>query len=137
MAAKTLKNIITSGKRKTSIARAIIIKGKGVVKVNHINLNVYGNEIARMKIMEPLILSEDLAKTIDVKVSVKGGGWQSQAEAARLAVAKAMVEYFKKDSLRNKFLEYDRNLLVADIRRTEPQKPYRSAARSSRQMSKR
>jgi len=137
MAAKALKNIITSGKRKTSIARAIIVKGSGIVRINHINLNVYGNEIARLKIMEPLILSDDLAKSINVKVSVKGGGWQSQAEAARLAIAKAMVEYFKKDSLKNKFLDYDRNLLVADIRRTEPQKPYRSAARSSRQMSKR
>jgi len=137
MVAKIVKNIITSGKRKTSIARAIIAKGTGVIKINHINLNVYSNEIARLKIMEPLVLSEDLAKSVDVKVNVKGGGWQSQAEAARLAIAKAMVEYFKKDSLRNKFLEYDRNLLVADIRRTEPQKPYRSAARSSRQMSKR
>lgn len=137
MAAKALKNIITSGKRKTSIARAIISKGKGIIRINHVNLSVYGNEIARMKIMEPLVLADELAKGIDVKVSVKGGGWQSQAEAARLAIAKAMVDFFKKDSLRNKFLEYDRNLLVADIRRTEPQKPYRSAARSSRQMSKR
>jgi small subunit ribosomal protein S9 len=137
MANKYSKNIITSGKRKTSIARAIIIKGNGVIRINHINLKVYGNEIARMKIMEPLILSGELAKNINIKVNVKGGGWQSQAEAARLAIAKAMVEYFKKDSLKNTFLEYDRNLLVADIRRTEPQKPYRSAARSSRQMSKR
>ncbi len=137
MAAKISKNIIASGKRKTSIARAVISKGSGVVRVNHINLSVYGNEIARLKIMEPLILSEKLASEVDIKVSVKGGGWQSQAEAARLAVAKAMVDYFKKDSLKNKFLDYDRNLLVADIRRTEQQKPYRSSARSSRQMSKR
>ena len=137
MTAKVSKNIITSGKRKTSVARAIIEKGTGVVRINHINLNVYGNEIARLKIMEPLILSEDLAKSINLNVIVKGGGWQSQAEAARLAIAKAMVDYFKKDTLKNKFLEYDRNLLVADIRRTEEQKPRRSAARASRQMSKR
>ena len=136
MVVKT-KNIICSGKRKMSIARAMIIKGKGVVRINHINLNVYGNEIARLKIMEPLLIAGDLVKSVDIKVTVNGGGWQSQAEAARLAMAKAMVEYFKKESLRNKFLEYDRNLLVADIRTTEPQKPRRSAARSSRQMSKR
>lgn len=131
------KNIICSGKRKTSVARAMIVKGKGVIRINKLNLNSYGNELARMKIMEPLILAGDLFKSVDIKVNVKGGGWQSQAEAARLAIAKAIVEYFKKDSLKNKFLEYDRNLLVADIRRTEPQKPYRSAARTSRQMSKR
>ena len=137
MAAKVSKNIITSGKRKTSVARAIIAKGSGIIRINHLNLNVYSNEIARLKIMEPLMLSDDLAKGIDIKVNVKGGGWQSQAEAARLAIAKAMVDYFKKDSLRNKFLEYDRNLLVADIRRTEPQKSCRSSARAGKQMSKR
>jgi len=137
MAAKVAKNIISSGKRKTSIARAIISKGKGAVRINHLNLNVYSNEIARLKIMEPLILSDDLAKSVDINVIVKGGGWQSQAEAARLAIAKALVDYYKKDSLKNKFLDYDRNLLVADIRRTEQQKPRRSAARASRQMSKR
>lgn len=136
MSAKS-KNIISTGKRKTSVARAMIKKGEGTIRINSMNLDSYGNEISRMKISEPLVLSGDLAKTINIKVNVKGGGWQSQAEAARLAIAKAMVEYFKKESLRNKFLEYDRNLLVADIRRTEPQKPYRSAARSSRQMSKR
>ena len=68
-------------------------------------------------------------------MNVIGGGWlKSQAEAARLAIAKALVEYSKKDSLKNAFLEYDRNLLVADIRRTEQQKPVRSSARSSKQM---
>jgi small subunit ribosomal protein S9 len=137
MAAKVSKNIIASGKRKTSVARAIIAKGSGIIRINHLNLNVYSNEIARLKIMEPLMLSDDLAKGIDIKVNVKGGGWQSQAEAARLAIAKAMVDYFKKDSLKNKFLEYDRNLLVADIRRTEPQKSCRSSARAGKQMSKR
>jgi len=137
MAAKVSKNIITSGKRKTSIARAIISKGTGIVRINHVNLNVYSNDIARLKIMEPLEIAGDLSKNVNIKVSITGGGWQSQAEAARLAIAKALVEYSKKDSLRNAFLEYDRNLLVADIRRTEQQKPVRSSARASKQMSKR
>ena len=131
------RNTIATGKRKTSIARAIIKKGTGVIRVNSMNLKVYGNEISRMKILEPLTIAGDITNSVDIKVSVKGGGWQSQAEAVRLAIAKALVVFFKKESLKTKFLEYDRNLLVADIRRTEPQKPYRSAARSSRQMSKR
>ena len=131
------RNTIATGKRKTSIARAIIKKGTGVIRVNSMNLKVYGNEISRMKILEPLTIAGDITNSVDIKVSVKGGGWQSQAEAVRLAIAKALVIFFKKESLKTKFLEYDRNLLVADIRRTEPQKPYRSAARSSRQMSKR
>lgn len=131
------KNIITSGKRKTSIARAVLKKGKGIIRINSKPLNVYSNQIARLKIREPLILSGDVADKIDVNIKVKGGGWQSQAEAARLALAKAILEFAKKDSLKKAFLEYDRHLLVADIRRTEPQKPYRSAARARRQKSKR
>ena len=131
------KSIITNGKRKTSIARAIINKGTGNVRVNSISLDVYSNEIARLKIKEPLMLAGEIAEKVDIKVKVKGGGWQSQAEAVRLAISKALVEFSKKDSLKKTFLEYDRHLLVADIRRTEPQKPYRSAARARRQKSKR
>lgn len=131
------KNIMTSGKRKTSIARATIKKGKGDIRINSIKLDVYGNELARLKIKEPLILAGDISDNIDVRISVKGGGWQSQAEAARLALSKAIIAYAKKDALKKKFLDYDRHLLVADIRRTEPQKPYRSAARAKRQKSKR
>lgn len=131
------KNVIASGKRKTSVARATLKKGKGVIRVNSTNLNIYSNEIARLKIREPLILAGEIADKIDVNIRVKGGGWQSQAEAARLALAKAIISYSKKESLKKTFLEYDRHLLVADIRRTEPQKPYRSAARTRRQKSKR
>ncbi len=131
------KSITASGKRKTSIARATLKKGTGVIRVNSINLEVYGNELARLKIREPFILAGDIATKVDIKISVKGGGWQSQAEAARLALAKALIAHSKKDALKKKFLEYDRHLLVADIRRTEPQKPYRSAARGKRQKSKR
>ncbi len=131
------KNIITSGKRKTSIARAVISKGKGIIRINGILLDAYSNEIARLKIMEPLMLAEDLSKKINAKVTVRGGGWQSQAEAVRSAIAKGLVEFSKKEALKKKFLSYDKHLLVADTRRTEPQKPYRSAARSRRQKSKR
>ncbi|PIU62584.1 30S ribosomal protein S9 [archaeon CG07_land_8_20_14_0_80_38_8] len=131
------KNIIKSGKRKTSIASAVLKKGKGVIRINSMNLKVYGNEISRLKIMEPLQLAGELAEKIDVNIKVRGGGWQSQAEAARLALAKVLVEFSKKDALKKTFLDYDRHLLVADIRRKEPKKPYRSAARARRQKSKR
>ncbi|PIX44016.1 30S ribosomal protein S9 [archaeon CG_4_10_14_0_2_um_filter_Archaea_38_6] len=130
------KNIIKSGKRKTSIASAVLKKGKGVIRINSMNLKVYGNEISRLKIMEPLQLAGELAEKIDVNIKVRGGGWQSQAEAARLALAKVLVEFSKKDALKKTFLDYDRHLLVADIRRKEPKKPYRSAARARRQKSK-
>ena len=56
-----------------------------------------------------------------------------QADAARLAIAKALAEHDEK--LKSVFLEYDRQLLVADIRRHETNKPNKSAPRDKRQKS--
>lgn len=132
------KPITVSGKRKTSIAKATIKPGKGVVRINSIPINIFEPEIAQLKMKEPLILAgEKYTSKVDIKVSVKGGGWMSQAEAVRNAIAKALVAFFKSKDLEKIFLDYDRHLLVADTRRTEPQKPYRSAARRGRQTSKR
>ena len=131
------KRIIVSGKRKTSIARASIKEGKGIVRINKKNLDIIEPEMARMKIQEPLILADEIAQKVDIDVIVKGGGWMSQAEAVRNAIAKAIVNYSKSKDLKKKYLDYDRHLLIADTRRTEPQKPYRSAARAKRQTSKR
>lgn len=131
------KITIASGKRKTSIARATLRKGKGRVRVNSTLLDNFEPKLARLKIQEPLILAGDIVKKIDIKINVRGGGIMSRAEAARNAVAKGLVEFTKSKDLKKKFLDYDRHLLVADVRRTEPQKPYRSAARAMRQTSKR
>ena len=131
------KPIVATGKRKTSIARARVKEGKGIVRINKINLNVVEPELARLKIQEPLVLASDFAGKLDIKVNVKGGGWMSQAEAARNAIAKAIVEFTKSKELKKKYLDYDRHLLVADTRRTEPHKPCRSAARRQKQTSKR
>ena len=70
-------------------------------------------------------------------VNVKGGGSAAQIEASRLAIAKAIVEFTKEEKVKNAFLAYDRNLLIADTRRKEPCKPGDSKARSMRQSSKR
>ncbi len=135
MSKKKTATIIATGKRKTSIARATLKPGKGVIRINSMLLDVYQPEFAKMKIFEPLILSEGEYKNVDIKVNVRGGGFLSQAEATRVAISKALVEW--KKELKQKFLDHDRTLLVSDIRRTEPQKPYRSAARGKRQKSKR
>tara|TARA_Y100000034_G_C6815153_1_gene366660 strand:- start:450 stop:854 length:405 start_codon:yes stop_codon:yes gene_type:complete len=130
------KTTNTSGKRKRAVARATVSAGKGVVKVNNQILDFYGNKLARMKIMEPLIIANEVSKKVDIKVNVHGGGWQSQAEASRLAIAKGLVEFSKSEKLKNAFLEYDRHLLVADIRRNEPAKPNDSGKpRAKRQKS--
>ena len=128
-----MKIIHTSGKRKTAIARATLKEGSGLIKINKKPLEIYTPEIARMKIQEPLILAADTSKKVNISVNVKGGGWNSQAEAARLAIARALVQF--QPSLKKTFLEYDRHLLIQDIRRKEPYKPNVSKARKKRQKS--
>lgn len=128
-----MKLIHTSGKRKTAVARATLKQGNGKIKINKKPLEIYQPEIARMKIQEPLILAKDIANKVNVSVNVKGGGWNAQAEAARLAIARALVEF--QPSLKRIFLEYDRHLLIQDIRRKEPYKPNVSKARKKRQKS--
>ena len=120
-----MKSVNTSGKRKSAIARATIRQGTGLVKINRVPIDFMEPRMSRLKVMEPLILAGDAASKVDIDVSVAGGGISSQAEASRLAVAKALVEYSKNDKLKEIFLGYDRNLMVADVRRKEPSKPNR------------
>ena len=123
---KSDKKIInTAGKRKQAIARATLKPGKGTVYINHLPLDYFQPKFARLKLREPFILAGDLANNINVKVKVRGGGITGQTEAARLAIARGLVAYHNSDELKNRFLEYDRHLLVADVRRNEPAKPNR------------
>ncbi len=129
-----MKPIHFAGKRKSAIAKATLNEGSGMIRVNSVRLDLYKPELAKMKIMEPLILAGDDANTVDLTILIKGGGVISQAEAARLAVARCLVRYNKK--LEKVFLNYDRNLLVADVRRKEEHKPNcHGKARAKRQKS--
>lgn len=125
------KIVVASGKRKTSIARAVIKPGEGRVWINGVPLEIYPVEMAREKIAEPLHLVGNLAKLVDIKVNVKGGGVMSQAEACRIAIARGLVEYFSefRESLERIFKEYDRTMLSGDPRQTEPEKWGRYSAR--------
>ena len=129
------KAIHISGKRKKAIARAILKDGSGKVRINKISLDNYQPKILRMRLSEPLILAGDIINKLDIDVDVKGGGIAGQANAARLAIARALVEYSKGDKLRNVLLQYDRQLLVADVRQAEPSKPNDSKPRAKRQKS--
>ena len=128
-----MKIINTSGKRKRAIARVILSPGKGVVRVNSFLLDTLQPEMLRLRIEEPLILAGDVAKKVDINVSVNHGGITGQANAARLAIGRALVKFDSK--LEKVFLNYDRQLLVADVRRKEPAKPNDSKARAKRQKS--
>lgn len=125
----------TSGKRKTAIARAVITKGVGRVYINRMPLEIVQPEIVRLKIMEPIYLARDLANGVDIHVKVKGGGTVGQADAARTAIARGIVGFYKDDKLREVYKTYDRNLLVNDTRRKEAKHEQGRGARKRRQKS--
>jgi small subunit ribosomal protein S9 len=129
------KVVIESGKRKSAIARASIKKGKGRVRINRIPIEIFEPEIARLKIKEPILIAGKKMDKVDVYVDVKGGGFMGQAEAARTAIARALVEFLKDEKLKELFKKYDRSLLVSDARRKEPKHPLGRGARSKRQKS--
>ena len=135
MAQATKSNaIIASGKRKTAVARAAITPGSGVVTVNNTNIDVFEPAIARLQMQEPLILAGKAVEKLDIKITTHGGGFMGQSQAARLAIARALVE--KDNKLKEVFLDYDRQLLVADVRRKEVVKPNsHGKARAKRQKS--
>ncbi len=124
-----------TGKRKTSVARATLSKGSGLLFINNQKLDSYFNgQLLRLKVREPLILA-DCESKYDVKVNVFGGGVNSQADAIRQAIARALVEITGKEDLKKKFQDYDRTLIVSDTRFKEMKKPNNSHARAKRQKS--
>jgi len=117
------KVIVVSGKRKTALARAIVKPGSGRIRINKIPIEIVEPEIAREKMMEPLIhAGEEVWKQVDMDVKTSGGGYMGQAEAARMAVANGLLKWTKSSHLRTVFAEYDRTMIVGDSRRKEPKK---------------
>ncbi len=130
------KIVIATGKRKTSIARAIIKPGQGRVWINGVPLEIWPIELAKLKMYEPLVIVGDLWKQVDIYVNVRGGGYMSQADAVRMAIARGLLEYANNNPELKKILtEYDRYMLSGDPRRTEPEKWGRYSARRKQQKS--
>ena len=128
------KVIHVAGKRKSAVARVTLKQGTGVVKINNLNLDQYEPKLVRLKIKEPLLLAKHITDKLDIKVNVNGGGVIGQAEAIRLAIGRALVLHDQ--NLKKLFLDYDRHLLVADVRRKESSKPNsQGQARAKRQKS--
>ncbi len=126
--------IQSSGKRKTAVARAVLKKGKGNLIINKTKIELFKPTLYALRIKEPLILSGNVANEVDIKVKVFGGGFSSQTDAIRIAISRALVEY--KPSLKQVFLDYDRAMLVSDVRYKEASKPNsQGQARAKRQKS--
>lgn len=99
-----------TGRRKTSTARVFLSPGKGEVSVNNAPLDSYfGRETARMIIRQPLEVTKTL-ESVDLQITVRGGGSSGQAGAIRHGVARALVDFnvnFKADLRAAGFLTRD------------------------------
>lgn len=129
------KVVNVSGKRKTAVARATVMAGKGRIRINRVPLEIYSTELVRLKIKEPLTIAQNKVDKVDISISVEGGGIIGQADAIRTAIAKGLVEYFSDAELKQLFLDFDRSLLVNDPRRKEPKHMLGRGARKKRQKS--
>jgi small subunit ribosomal protein S9 len=133
-----IKKLTLSGKRKEAIAKATIYPGTGIIKVNKKPMDTFPF-LRRLILSEPIKIAEDVikdtVKTFDIDVNVTSGGAESQIEASRLAIARAILAFTKSPELKRAYITYDRSLLVADVRRKEQRKPLDSKARARRQKS--
>jgi small subunit ribosomal protein S9 len=127
--------VLSTGKRKSAVARATIRKGAGLVRFNDLPLELVEPELVRQKIQEPLLMVGDRARNLDISVQARGGGVVGQASAARTAVARGLLAWLKDDELRATFKHYDRSLIVNDPRRKLPKRPGGRGARKRRQKS--
>lgn len=114
--------VIASARRKEAVARARVREGKGIVRINSMCLESMQNRYAREIIAEPLRLAAAYAPKLSIAVNVNGGGVIGQAQAARTAIARGIVEFTHDEDLKRRFLDYDRFLLVEDVRFVEPKK---------------
>ena len=118
--AKKPKSIVTHGKRKEAVARASIKAGTGRIVVNKLELTALNSLFGADVIAEPLQFIEH--PNFDISVNVRGGGASGQAQAARTAIARAIVKFTGDKNLEKEMHDYDRSLLVEDSRRVEPKK---------------
>jgi len=125
--------INATGRRKTAVARVFVKDGSGKITVNKRDVNEYFTTTTlQYTVRQPLEITQTGEK-YDLNVNLDGGGYKGQAEALRMAIARALVKInpeFKK-ALK------DQGLLTRDSRMVERKKPGQPGARKRFQFSKR
>jgi small subunit ribosomal protein S9 len=122
-----------TGRRKTSVARIFLRSGKGLITINGRPLNEYfTTESSRAAVRQPLLATET-SDRFDVLILTNGGGFTGQAGAARLGIARALVEF--NGELRGKLKQL--GFLTRDPRAHERKKYGQKGARKRFQFSKR
>tara|TARA_Y100001968_G_scaffold75199_1_gene66649 strand:+ start:155 stop:541 length:387 start_codon:yes stop_codon:yes gene_type:complete len=128
-----MEKIHAIGRRKASVARVYLSKGKGKITINNKDAKVYFPlETLQAKLNEPFIVSETINK-FDILASVKGGGTTGQADAIKLAISRALclVDEEYRSNLKSE------GLLSRDSRVVERKKPGQKKARKKFQWVKR
>jgi len=129
----SMEVINTLGRRKTSVARVYLSKGKGNVTVNNRDYKeFFPVAVLQSKIVQPFTLTNTVNQ-YDVKVNVAGGGINGQVEAIRLGISRALVKIDEE----NKPLLKEEGLMTRDPRMVERKKPGQPKARKKFQFSKR
>lgn len=129
------KNVAV-GRRKASVARAFISKGKGNISINGKDYKEYFSiDFMQEKVMEPMKFTETLGQ-FDFKVNVNGGGFKGQAEAIRMAISRCLLLVDDEENTFRLALK-PHGVLTRDARVVERKKPGFKKARKKEQFSKR
>jgi small subunit ribosomal protein S9 len=121
------------GRRKAAVARVFVSEGNGIITINKRDLSLYfPSSILQFVVKQPLS-KIGVAEKYDIRVNLDGGGFKGQAEALRLAIARALVKINPEDkpALRAE------GFMTRDSRVVERKKPGRPKARKRFQFSKR
>ena len=145
----TPKTEIYFATRKRASAHVYITKGKGIVRINNVPVEMIPQETAREVILVPIEITGDLRNKIDISVRVRGGGFMGQASAVATGISRALTGWTKsrrdpkdhpftkstRDELRKRISEFDKYLLSGDARQKEPKKFGGPGARRRKQKS--
>ena len=137
------KTVQTFGKKKNSTAVAQCCEGKGTIRINGKPIALVEPVGLRDKVLEPvLLLGKEAFSEVDIRIRVTGGGYVSQVYAIRIALSRALVAYHQKyedeaskRQIKETLLQYDRSLLIPDLRKAEPKHAGGKGARAKKQKS--
>ncbi len=128
-----METVNAVGRRKAAIARVIVTEGNGEITINRRTLDKYFPSSILQYIVKQPLTTLDAAEKYDIRVNLDGGGYKGQAEALRLAIARALVKINPEDK---KALRAE-GFMTRDPRVVERKKPGRPKARKRFQFSKR
>lgn len=128
-----METVNAVGRRKAAVARVILAEGSGAITINKRPIEVYFPSSILQYIVRQPLAALDVAEKYDIRVNLDGGGYKGQAEALRLAIARALVKINPED----KAVLRKEGFMTRDPRSVERKKPGQPKARKRFQFSKR